>query len=238
MAPPMDAERAPNPNSSRLSAFALPTKQQNASTMTFVRTETFTGPAPPSCPTPQAAARQMPRAARRPASIMHLSRQSLEACSSDLVLETPSASPTYRLGPLGRVAPRASSARAGRRSSGKRRARVRSRASLYWSSCCGGPSKGGRVVKSTRAGVVLVLLVSGLASADTIALKNGRRIEGRILHRSPSAVTVEVPGGQMDLPRSQIASIEEGLSVDDEYAQRYQKLDASDPDALDSLASW
>src|SRR5262249_39462099 len=40
------------------------------------------------------------------------------------------------------------------------------------------------------------------------------------------------------LPRSQIATIEERVTIEDEYAQRYQKLDTGDPEALDALASW
>ncbi|MEZ0229806.1 MAG: hypothetical protein ACAI25_14360, partial [Planctomycetota bacterium] len=89
---------------------------------------------------------------------------------------------------------------------------------------------------SLRAGALLVLAACGLASADTIALKNGRRIEGHILSKSATQITIEVPGGQMDLPRSQIASIEEGLSIEDQYAQRALATNDEDPEALDAPA--
>lgn len=93
-----------------------------------------------------------------------------------------------------------------------------------------------------RFGLLLVAASAGLAAgpahADTIALRNGRRIEGHILSQSPTAVKIEVPGGQMDLPRSQIVSIEESLSIEDQYAQRYLATDQENPDALEALATW
>jgi hypothetical protein len=85
---------------------------------------------------------------------------------------------------------------------------------------------------------VLIAFASAPVLADTISLKNGRRIEGRIVSQSESAVKIEVPGGLMDLPRSQIASIEERLSIEDDYAARYARVPLDDPSALERLAAW
>ena len=85
---------------------------------------------------------------------------------------------------------------------------------------------------------ILVVFATAPVLADTISLKNGRRIEGRIVSQSESAVKIEVPGGLMDLPRSQIASIEERLSVEDDYALRYARVPLDDPAALERLAAW
>ncbi len=91
---------------------------------------------------------------------------------------------------------------------------------------------------SLRVGALLVVVTAGLASADTITFKNGRKVEGHILSKSSTQITIEVPGGQMDLPRSQIASIEESLTIEDQYARRALATAPDDPEALEALASW
>ncbi|HZV01201.1 MAG TPA: hypothetical protein VFF73_31105 [Planctomycetota bacterium] len=89
-----------------------------------------------------------------------------------------------------------------------------------------------------RLGVGLLLLTSAPARGDTVSLTNGRQLTGRVLSQSDTAVTLAVAGGKMDLPRSQIARIDLEPSLEDEYALRYLKIDAGDPEALDGLAAW
>jgi hypothetical protein len=89
-----------------------------------------------------------------------------------------------------------------------------------------------------RLFILLAACSAAPVFADTISLKNGRKIEGYIVSQSSSAVTIQVQGGVMDLPRSQIAEIEAKVSLEDEYAARAIKTDPCDPDALDRLSAW
>jgi hypothetical protein len=76
------------------------------------------------------------------------------------------------------------------------------------------------------------------ALADTVELKNGRRIEGKIVSRNEAAVRIQVEGGCIDLPRHQIAEITDAPTADDEYGERFQNTPLDDPRAIDALASW
>ncbi len=55
---------------------------------------------------------------------------------------------------------------------------------------------------------VLTALV-GLAHADTIILKNGSKLEGRIVKETPDSVVILVSGvGKLEVERKRIAEIE------------------------------
>jgi hypothetical protein len=54
----------------------------------------------------------------------------------------------------------------------------------------------------------MVLAVSSVASADTIVLKNGRRIIASNVTEDADHVTYETPAGQMSIPKSIVARIE------------------------------
>ena len=54
----------------------------------------------------------------------------------------------------------------------------------------------------------LVLLVVSSATADTIVLKNGRRIVASNVTEDGDHVTYETPAGQMSIPKSIVARIE------------------------------
>ena len=57
--------------------------------------------------------------------------------------------------------------------------------------------------------VALVVQISGTALADTVVLKNGRRIEGKVVNESDKEVAVETRGGLVvRFERKTVASIE------------------------------
>lgn len=82
-----------------------------------------------------------------------------------------------------------------------------------------------------------VLGASALA-ADVVHLKNGGKIEGRVVERSATAVTVDVGGGTMTLQLTSVARIEEGRSRLDEYDDRLAALADDDIDGWAELAVW
>lgn len=60
-----------------------------------------------------------------------------------------------------------------------------------------------------RAIVVALVLASGTASADTVVLRNGRRVEGRIVQDNEREVTIETQGGVlMRFERKAVSSVE------------------------------
>jgi len=52
------------------------------------------------------------------------------------------------------------------------------------------------------------LLAAGVAAADTVYLKNGRRIQGKIVKESDQEVVLRTPGGRVPVPRKLIKKIE------------------------------
>jgi len=54
----------------------------------------------------------------------------------------------------------------------------------------------------------LALLAPVPAAADTISLKNGRKVEGRIVAEDATMITLEVEGGRVRFPRDMVAGIQ------------------------------
>jgi tetratricopeptide (TPR) repeat protein len=78
-----------------------------------------------------------------------------------------------------------------------------------------GPSKLLSLLDAARAGMVVLLLlvVAAPASADTIVLKNGRRITAFNIVEAGDKVKYETSAGELSLPKSIIDHIEKGGSV-------------------------
>jgi hypothetical protein len=87
-------------------------------------------------------------------------------------------------------------------------------------------------------GLAIVLSLAGVASADTIELTNGKKIEGRVVRSSAKTFRIEVLGGAIEIPRDQVRAIQEGPTALDEFAERSVKLDYEDPEAVERLARW
>lgn len=83
-----------------------------------------------------------------------------------------------------------------------------------------------------------VLLGGTPALGDVVHLTNGRRIEGKVVDERRGAVHLEVPGGRVVLPASSVDRIERRETPQEEYGQRARATDMTDPDSVDTLASW
>jgi len=67
-----------------------------------------------------------------------------------------------------------------------------------------------------------LLLLLSLARADLIQLKDGRRFEGMILKESATEVVFETRFGKMTFARSEISSLEKGLTPTQEFDRRWK----------------
>ena len=81
-------------------------------------------------------------------------------------------------------------------------------------------------------------VLAGGVSADIITLKNGRVIEGDVIKDDGTTVKVKLKYGALTLERSEIASIEEKPTPEQEYETRVAALDATDAKAQLELAEW
>ena len=96
----------------------------------------------------------------------------------------------------------------------------------------------------TRLAAPVGLLLLALAApvpgrADTVVLANGRSFEGVVAEETASQVKIRMPGGELSLPKSQVARVEKADSSYALYLERKQALrrDASAADWL-ALARW
>ncbi|MBM4015412.1 MAG: hypothetical protein FJ293_10680 [Planctomycetes bacterium] len=74
-----------------------------------------------------------------------------------------------------------------------------------------------------RAAVAVALCVA-TARADVVHLKDGGRLEGKVVAEEKGSVTLETPLGRMAIERSRIAKIEKGLLPREELEQREKAL--------------
>lgn len=71
-----------------------------------------------------------------------------------------------------------------------------------------------------RALAALALL-AGLAGADLFVLKDGRRIEGRLVRETATAYVVDVGAGELELKKAEVKSREAGKTVREQFDERF-----------------
>jgi len=85
----------------------------------------------------------------------------------------------------------------------------------------------------------ILLLISGVVEADTVALKSGGFIKNcRILEKDPEMIFLRTPGGRMGIPREKIKGIERNKTIFDTYEEKRAKVRNGDWAALFQLAEW
>ena len=87
------------------------------------------------------------------------------------------------------------------------------------------------------AGLLFVLCLA-VAQADILHLHNGRTLEGQIVQRTPTEITLRMNYGRMKVRVDQVREIERRLRPELELAERYREIDPSDPAALERLSLW
>lgn len=76
------------------------------------------------------------------------------------------------------------------------------------------------------------------AAADIITLKNGRVIEGDVVKDDGKIIKIQLKYGSLTVEKSEVASIEEKLTPEQEYAERRAKLDETSATEQLELAEW
>jgi hypothetical protein len=85
---------------------------------------------------------------------------------------------------------------------------------------------------------VVPLLVPAALLADTVYLKGGGKVSGRIVTRSETQVEVDVGAGTMKVSMANVSRIVEEASPLDEYAQRAAALGPRDIAEWKELGRW
>jgi len=88
-------------------------------------------------------------------------------------------------------------------------------------------------------GVALLALVSatGPARADIVHLKNGSKIEGKVVREGDTVLIIRGKS-KMRVPADQVARIEKAPDPHELYAAKRKELDPDDADAWLALAEW
>ena len=95
---------------------------------------------------------------------------------------------------------------------------------------------------NARQFLLVLLLSSSFAAADTITMKNGNSMDGIILKETPTQVTLGLGVGSVTIKRSQIATIRktdaQGESqIKDDWQQHYFAHEKYVPKGLESVAA-
>ncbi|MEZ6187205.1 MAG: hypothetical protein R3F62_19610 [Planctomycetota bacterium] len=85
---------------------------------------------------------------------------------------------------------------------------------------------------------LLALLSLAVAQADILHLHNGRTLEGQVVRRTPSTITLRMNHGRMNVPTDQVKEIERRMRPEHELAERYREIDPTNPAELERLALW
>jgi len=84
----------------------------------------------------------------------------------------------------------------------------------------------------------VLLLLSSPLLADTVYLKGGGKVSGRMVSRTETEVEVDVGAGTVKVPMAKVDRIDEGRSALDEYAARAAALGPQDVDGWRELGRW
>jgi len=76
--------------------------------------------------------------------------------------------------------------------------------------------------------VMVVLVLSGVALADVLVMKDGRRIEGIVLEETPTKVKIQTGLSVLEFDRSKIESIERKKTRRQEFAERFEAAKTAD----------
>lgn len=86
--------------------------------------------------------------------------------------------------------------------------------------------------------LALIAALGAPARADVIHFANGRTIEGRVVERGQTDLTIEIPGGRLVVPIEQVARVEARRAPQDDLADKTRRTDMGDPEAVTRLADW
>jgi hypothetical protein len=89
-----------------------------------------------------------------------------------------------------------------------------------------------------RANWFVLVFLPSMLLADTVYLKSGGKVSGRIVSRSETEVQVNAGAGIVTLPMAKVDRIVEGSSALEEYARRAAMLEPRDAAGWRELGRW
>ena len=92
---------------------------------------------------------------------------------------------------------------------------------------------------NTRARILVLVglaLAPNSARADVLTTKDGRRMEGKVISETPSAVRFRTGAGEVEIPRAQIESLVTGKTKDEELSEKEKA--AKTADEMFQVARW
>jgi len=72
-----------------------------------------------------------------------------------------------------------------------------------------------------RAALAALVLLAGVAGADVFVLKDGRRVEGRLVRETATAYVVDVGAGELELKKADVKTREAGKTVREQFDERF-----------------
>ena len=95
-----------------------------------------------------------------------------------------------------------------------------------------------RAARARVPALLLLLLLGavGMARADVLVLKDGRRIEGKILARTSTEVRIQTPFAELVFPRAEIEEIIEQKTREELYAEKLAACTSADD--FHALGLW
>ena len=93
-------------------------------------------------------------------------------------------------------------------------------------------------VDDMRTLTLIALFSVAVAQADILHLHNGRTLEGQIVRRTPTHITLRMNFGRMTVRSDQVREIERRLRPEHELAERYRQIDPTNPAQLERLSLW
>lgn len=85
---------------------------------------------------------------------------------------------------------------------------------------------------------LFTLACAGPAAADVLHLRNGGKLEGKVLKQGKHRIVIQLRAGKMSVPRSRIKRVEKAMSAKREFGLRKEAVNAKSPVELDKLAEW
>ena len=85
---------------------------------------------------------------------------------------------------------------------------------------------------------LVLLCASTFAAADIVTMKDGRVVEGKILEDNGTAIKIKLKKGTMSFDHKDIASIEKKATPEEEYKERFAKLDPKSAAGHFELGKW
>lgn len=92
--------------------------------------------------------------------------------------------------------------------------------------------------RAFRIGLLALVPLAGVSSADVLHLRTGGRLEGVLVQETAESLTIEVGQGQLSVPRGSVLRIERSESALSEYRTRLAAMVQADLGALMELARF